>query len=189
MIIGGFCLQYVFWFYITWLPSYLESAQHFSLKAAGLLSVLPYIAGGIAVIIGGRFSDALVKRGMRAMDARRRTIAGGSLLTAIALAATAMSSGPAMAVTLLTVGMFTYSLTTASYWALATDVVQTSTMVGSVGSIQNFGGFLGGAFAPIATGIIVDRLGGFVPALIISAALLLVTVVMYGVLVRRRLPV
>ncbi|MBB5159055.1 MFS transporter [Saccharopolyspora phatthalungensis] len=189
MIIGGFCLQYVFWFYITWLPSYLESAQHFSLKAAGLLSALPYIAGGIAVIIGGRFSDALVKRGMRAMDARRRTIAGGSLLTAIALAATAMSSGPAMAVTLLTVGMFTYSLTTASYWALATDVVQTSTMVGSVGSIQNFGGFLGGAFAPIATGIIVDRLGGFVPALIISAALLLVTVVMYGVLVRRRLPV
>ncbi|GAB3579726.1 MFS transporter [Amycolatopsis endophytica] len=189
MIIGGFCLQYVFWFYITWLPSYLESAQHFSISAAGLLSALPYIAGGVAVVIGGRFSDLLVRRGMRAMDARRRTIAAGSLLTAIALAATAMSSGAAMAMTLLTIGMFTYSLTTASYWALASDVAQTSTMVGSIGSIQNFGGFLGGAFAPIATGIIVDRFGGFVPALIVAAVLLLVSVVSYGLLARKRLPV
>ncbi|MBB4683505.1 MFS transporter [Amycolatopsis jiangsuensis] len=189
MIIGGFCLQYVFWFYITWLPSYLESAQHFSISAAGLLSALPYVAGGVAVVIGGRFSDALVRRGMRAMDARRRTIAGGSLLTAFALGATALSTGPAMAVTLLTVGMFTYSLTTASYWALASDVAETSTMVGSIGSIQNFGGFLGGAFAPIATGVIVDRLGGFVPALVVAALLLLVSVVSYGFLVRKRLPV
>ncbi|WP_344864646.1 MFS transporter [Amycolatopsis ultiminotia] len=189
MIIGGFCLQYVFWFYITWLPSYLESAQHFSISAAGLLSAVPYLAGGIAVVLGGRFSDALVRRGMRPMDARRRTIAGGSLLTAFALGATALSANAAMAVTLLTVGMFTYSLTTASYWALASDVAETSTMVGSIGSIQNFGGFLGGAFAPIATGMIVDRLGGFVPALVVAAVLLLVSVVSYGFLVRRKLPV
>ncbi|RJQ87646.1 MFS transporter [Amycolatopsis panacis] len=189
MIIGGFCLQYVFWFYITWLPSYLESAQHFSISAAGLLSALPYLAGGVAVVLGGRFSDMLVRRGMRPMDARRRTIAGGSLLTAIALGATALSTSAAMAVTLLTAGMFTYSLTTASYWALASDVAETSRMVGSIGSIQNFGGFLGGAFAPIATGMIVDRLGGFVPALVVAALLLLVSVVSYGFLVRRRLPV
>src|SRR5262245_49610928 len=44
MVLGAFCLQYVFWFYITWLPSYLESALGFSLKAAGLLSALPSIA-------------------------------------------------------------------------------------------------------------------------------------------------
>ncbi|MFC5827677.1 MFS transporter [Nonomuraea insulae] len=188
MIVGAFCLQYVFWFYITWLPSYLESALHFSLSTAGLLSAIPYIAGGVAVVIGGRFSDALVKRGMRPLDARRRTIAGGALLTALALVGTTFSTGPAVAITMLTLGMFAYSLTTASYWALAADVVTTSKMVGSVGSIQNFGGFLGGAFAPIATGVIVDVTGGFVVALIVSAALLLVTVAMYGILVRRRLP-
>ncbi|RMB79772.1 MFS transporter [Streptomyces shenzhenensis] len=188
MVAGAFCLQYVFWFYITWLPSYLESAQGFSLGTAGLLASLPYIAGGVAVIIGGRFSDSLVQRGMRAMDARRRVIAGGALLTAVSLCLTAVSTGPAMAVTMLTVGMFCYSLSTASYWALASDVVETTRMVGSVGSIQNFGGFLGGAFAPIATGVIVDTMGGFTPALLISAALLMVTVVSYGFLVRKRLP-
>jgi sugar phosphate permease len=188
MMLGAFCLQYVFWFYITWLPSYLESAQNFSITAAGLISALPYIAGGVAVIIGGRFSDRLVKRGMLAMHARRRTIAGGALLTGLALVATAFSDGPVLAVALLTLGMFTYSLTTASYWALAADVVTTDRMVGSIGSIQNFAGFLGGAFAPIATGVIVDRAGGFVPALIVAAALLVVTTVMYGGFVNRRLP-
>ncbi|TCK21473.1 MFS transporter [Pseudonocardia endophytica] len=189
MMLGAFCLQYVFWFYITWLPSYLESAQNFSITAAGLISALPYIAGGVAVIIGGRFSDRLVKRGMLAMHARRRTIAGGALLTGLALVATAFSDGPVLAVVLLTLGMFTYSLTTASYWALAADVVTTDRMVGSMGSIQNFAGFLGGAFAPIATGVIVDRAGGFVPALIVAAVLLVVTTVMYGGFVNRRLPV
>ncbi|MFD0647826.1 MFS transporter [Streptomyces malaysiensis] len=188
MMLGAFCLQYVFWFYITWLPGYLESAQHFSITTAGLVSALPYVAGGIAVIIGGRFSDMLVKRGMLAMHARRRTIAGGALLTGLALLGTAFSNGPVAAVTMLTLGMFAYSLTTASYWALAADVVSTDRLVGSVGSIQNFAGFLGGAFAPIATGMIVDRFGGFVPALIIAAALLVVTSVMYGGFVNRRLP-
>ncbi|MEW2548205.1 MFS transporter [Streptomyces sp. NPDC047002] len=188
MMLGAFCLQYVFWFYITWLPSYLESAQHFSVTSAGLVSALPYIAGGVAALLGGRISDALVKRGVLAMHARRYTIVGGALLTGLALVATAFSDGPVTAVTLLCVGMFTYSLTTASYWALAADVVTTDRLVGSVGSIQNFAGFLGGAFAPVATGVIVDRFGGFTPALIVAAALLLVTCVMYGGLVKRRLP-
>jgi MFS family permease len=189
MLIGAFCLQYVFWFYITWLPTYLQSAQHFTLGKAGLLAALPYIAGGVAVLLGGRISDQLVRRGMAPLNARRRTIAAGALLTAVALAATAASTGPTIAVVLLTVGMFTYSLTSAPYWALATDVVTTSKMVASVGSIQNFGGFLGGACAPIATGVMVDLFGGFVPALIVTAALLLVSALAYGVLLRRRLPV
>jgi sugar phosphate permease len=189
MVIGAFCLQYVFWFYITWLPSYLESAQHFTIKHAGLLAALPYLAGTVAVLLGGRISDRLIDRGMEPIRARRYTIAAGALLTAVALLATVVSHGQTVAVVLLTVGMFTYSLSSGPYWALATNVVSTPKLVASMGSIQNFGGFLGGACAPVVTGVIVDHFGGFPIALTVTALLVLVSAVMYGLVLRRRLPI
>jgi len=126
---------------------------------------------------------------MAPINARKYTIAAGALLTAVALFATVLSHGPALAVVLLTVGMFTYSLSSAPYWALATHVVSTPRLVASMGSIQNFGGFLGGACAPIATGVIVDHFGGFPVALVVTAVLVLISAGMYGVVLRRRLAV
>ncbi len=89
---------------------------------------------------------------------------------------------------LLVAGMFAYSLSSGCYWALATDVLSTPRFVASVGSIQNFGGFLGGAFAPVATGFIVDRFGGFDLALLVTAALALVSAAMYALVLRRKMP-
>jgi sugar phosphate permease len=189
MVIGGFCLQYVFWFYITWLPTYLESAQHFTIKSAGLMAALPYIAGAVAVLVGGRVSDWLIVRGMEPMRSRKYTVATGALLTAIALFATVFSHGQAIAVSLLTVGMFTYSLSSGVYWTLATNVVRTPKLIASMGSIQNFGGFLGGACAPVVTGVIIGHLGGFPIALTVTAVLVLISAVMYGLVLRRRLPI
>jgi cyanate permease len=58
-----------------------------------------------------------------------------------------------------------------------------------MGSVQNFGGFLGGACAPVVTGVMVDQFGGFVPALGLTAVLCLISATMYGVVLRRRLPI
>lgn len=188
MMVGAFCLQYVFWFYITWLPTYLEKAQHFSISKTGLVAALPFIAGTIAVLLGGRVSDWLVNRGVLPFHARKYTIAVGALLTAAAMFATITARGPAMAVTFLTIGMFTYSLTSGPYWTLAANIVHTRSLVASVGSMQNFGGFLGGAFAPILTGILVGSFGGFAVALVVTAILLLVSASMYGIALRREIP-
>jgi sugar phosphate permease len=189
MMAGAFGLQYVFWFYITWLPTYLENAQHFTIRRAGLLAALPYIAGAVAVLLGGRISDRLITRGLEPIRARKYTIAAGALLTAAALFLTAFSSGAAIAVALLVVGEFTYSLTSGPYWTLAADVVRTPGLVASIASIQNFGGFLGGACAPIVTGVLVDHFGGFAMALTVAAVLVLISAALYGIALRRRLPV
>lgn len=188
MIVGAFCLQYVFWFYISWLPTYLERVQHISIARAGALAALPFIAGAVGVLCGGKASDWLVTRGVLPFTARRVVVAIGGLLTACTMLATAFSPNPTVAVSLLTLGMFTYSLSSGCYWALATEVVQSSRSVASVASIQNFGGFLGGACAPIATGIFIDRFGGFDVAIMVTAALALISATMYGVLLRRRVP-
>jgi MFS family permease len=189
MMIGNFALQYLFWFYISWLPTYLVKVQGFSLSKTGIYASLPFIAGTLGVLLGGRVSDILIKRGKSRLDGRRLTIALGALLTAVALLITAFSKSPGLAVTLLTVGMFTYSLCSAPIWTLATDVVETPKYIASVGSIQNFGGFLGGAFAPIITGILISTSGGFPLALVITGCLALVSAIMYGLVLRKNIPV
>ena len=188
MVVGGFCLQYTFWFYISWLPAYLERAQHVTVTRAGYLAALPYIAGACGVLIGGKFSDILIFRGMSSFSARRAVVAGGALLTALAMVITRFSPNATFAVTMLTIGMFTYSLSSGCYWALAPEMVKTPRFVASIGSIQNFGGFLGGAFAPIATGFIVEYFGGFNVAILVTGFLALVSFVMYGLLLRKKIP-
>jgi len=186
---AAFCLQYVFWFYITWLPTYLQNVQKFDLHRVGIFAAFPYLAGGVAVVLGGRASDWLILHGMDALVARRRVIALSALLTAATMLATAFCKGHAQATTLLTMGMFTYSLASASFWALATAIVETPRCVASIGSIQNFGGFLGGACAPIWTGIAVDHFGGFKTALLIAGAMSLLASVLYGGVLQKRIPV
>lgn len=189
MVIGDFALQYSFWFYIAWLPTFLEKSEHFSISKTGFYASLPYIAGTVGVLLGGKISDWFIAKGMSRLNGRRYTISLGAVLTAVALLLTAFAHNSGLAVTLLTIGMFTYSLCSAPIWALATDVVESDDYVASIGSIQNFGGFLGGAFAPIVTGILVASFGGFTIALVVTAILALISAVMYALVLKRTIAI
>jgi len=49
MMLGFFCLNFVIYFFITWFPSYLVDARHFSLLKFGLVGAIPAliaVAGG-----------------------------------------------------------------------------------------------------------------------------------------------
>ncbi|WP_158937398.1 MFS transporter [Burkholderia sp. S171] len=189
MLICAFSFQYVLWFYISWLPTYLQKGQGITIGRAGILASIPYIAGGIAVLLGGRLSDMLVRRGYHPFTARRTMMAISAVLTGLAMFGTAYCTTPTTAIVMLTAGMFAYSLSTANYGTLAAEAVTTGRMVASLAGIQNFGGFLGAACAPLVTGIVVDRLGGFFVALVLTGCLAMFSAVMYALVLRKQLPV
>jgi cyanate permease len=68
-------------------------------------------------------------------------------------------------------------------WALS-SVAAPANCTASLGAIQNFGGYLGGALAPTVTGFIVQATGSFKPALLSSAAIGLVSALAYLLIVR-----
>jgi cyanate permease len=67
---------------------------------------------------------------------------------------------------------------------LATDEAPKS-MVASLGSIQNFCGFIGAALAPIVTGAIVQATGSFQMVFLVGAVLLVISTVSYGVFLKK----
>jgi MFS family permease len=90
---------------------------------------------------------------------RKIPIAAGAALAAGAVLPVAYVENTPLAITLLSVGYFAAQVPIGCLWTLASDVAEPH-QVASLGAIQNFGGFLGAALAPIVTGAILDGTGG-----------------------------
>ncbi|CAH0205693.1 putative L-galactonate transporter [Arthrobacter sp. Bi83] len=186
MVLGAFGIFYTVWVYLTWLPSYLQTARGFSLSQIGWLAGLPFLCGIIGVLAGGILSGKLIKRGIPAITARKIPIVGGALLAAAAVLPVAYVENTALAIVLLSVGYFAAQVPIGVLWTLAADIAE-SNQVASLGAIQNFGGFLGAAVAPIVTGYILNETGGnYTLVFLIGGALLIVGALSYGIFVKDR---
>jgi sugar phosphate permease len=186
MVLGAFGIFYTVWVYLTWLPSYLQTARGFSLSQIGWLAGLPFLCGVIGVLAGGILSGKLIKRGIPTVTARKIPIVGGALLAAAAVLPVAYVENTALAIVLLSVGYFAAQVPIGVLWTLASDIAE-SNQVASLGAIQNFGGFLGAAVAPIVTGFILNETGGnYTLVFLIGGALLIVGALSYGVFVKDR---
>lgn len=184
MILGAFGIFYTVWVYLTWLPSYLQTSRGLTLTQSGWLAALPFLCGVLGVLFGGWLSGRLVRRGVSTVLARKVPIVGGAILAAAAVLPVAYVDNTALAVTLLSLGYFAAQVPIGCLWTLAADIAKPN-QVASLGAIQNFGGFLGAAVAPIVTGAILAATGGnYTLVFLIGGALLLVGALAYGLFVK-----
>ncbi len=186
MISGNFCIMFTIWVYLPWLPGYLETSMGFSLKQTGFIASIPFFAGILGVLCGGMLSDRLVRRGINAVTARKVPIVVGAAMAACFVMPIPFVSNSGTAITLLTLGYFCSQMPSGVIWALAADMAPKE-QVASLGAIQNFGGFLGAALAPVITGIILDATGQFTNVFILGGCLLFLGACLYGFFVRKPL--
>ncbi|MFM2479186.1 MFS transporter [Celerinatantimonas sp. MCCC 1A17872] len=184
MIIGNFSIMFTIWVYLTWLPSYLENSMGMSIKETGWVASLPFIAGILGVLCGGSLSDFLVRKGVNAVTSRKVPIVAGAAFAACAVAPVAFVHSYGLSIALLSLGYFFSQLPQGAIWTLASDIAP-SDQVSSLGSIQNFGGFLGAACAPIVAGMVLDATGNFTDVFMLGAGLLLIGAISYAFFVRK----
>jgi cyanate permease len=53
LFVPFFCMNFGWYFYITWLPTYLREARHVSLEKGALLAGLPLFFGGLGSLFSG----------------------------------------------------------------------------------------------------------------------------------------
>lgn len=183
MVIGNFSIMFTIWVYLTWLPGYLEKSLGFSLKQTGWLAAIPFFAGILGVLCGGTISDRFIRRGVKTITARKVPIVAGAALAACFVAPIPFVHSTTLSIVLLSIGYFFSQLPQGVIWTLASDVAPKE-QVASLGAIQNFGGFLGAACAPIVTGIILDATGQFTNVFFLGASLLMLGALSYGLFVK-----
>lgn len=166
MILGFFCTIWIWNIFLTFLPLYILKTQHVSFTQLGLYASIPWIGGIFGDLLGGYISKKLTDKGIcSSINAKRGLIAICALLAAGLVIAIPFVHSLAFSIGLMTLALCAISAITGSAWALAGDVAPPS-MVGSVGAIQNFGGYFGGAFAPAVAGMIADTTGSYTIAFV-----------------------
>lgn len=185
MMLGFFCLNFVIYFFITWFPTYLVDARHFSLLKLGIYGVIPALVAIVGGWVGGLVSDRLVRSGMGLTKARKICLVGGMLFSSV-IALDVIVPGAVLALALLSVCYASLTFAAASVWSLPADVAPTSRQVSSIGGIQNFASNLSGFVSPGYTGLVLAATGGsFALPLITAGVLALVGAAAYLFLVGR----
>jgi MFS family permease len=183
MVAGNFCVGYLTWIYFAWLPGFLEIQHHISIGRTGFYAAIPPALGILGSILGGWISDRLASRGFTPLNSRKLPIIGGIVAMAGCTFLTAYATNFTLVMVFVSAAVFFSTITSGTIWAIVTAAAPQN-YVASIGSIQNFGGYLGGTCSPIVTGIIVDRTGSFVLALVVGGAMSLLGALIYLVVVR-----
>ncbi|MBP2660552.1 MAG: major facilitator superfamily 1 [Firmicutes bacterium] len=182
--IGNIGSSYVFWLYFTWLPTYLTTHRGMSLTQAGWAAAIPFIAGVIAVPIGGWISDYLIRKGMNVISARLVPTVGGCVLAAIAVIPVNYIQDTTWAMVLITISLFAGALRVGVLWALVGDLTPPEA-VGTFGGIQNFASFIGATLAPIGTGYILQATNSFDYVFVVSGVLCLIGAISYALISKK----
>ncbi len=170
MIMSFFGVVYMGWVYAAWLPGYLEIQRHMSIPKTGILAAIPFAFGVVGSIGGGWSADRLVAAGFSPINSRKIPVIGGLIGTVLFTVFTAVTPSDTFAIAFISVALMCNACSSGMSWAMA-SVVAPANCTASLGAIQNFGGYIGGALAPTVTGFIVQATGSFVPAFMVSAAI------------------
>src|SRR5689334_929678 len=184
MMLGFFCLNFVIYFFITWFPTYLIQARHFTLLSFGIYGEIPALVAIVGGWAGGLYSDRLLRRGASLTKARKVCLVGGMLFSSVIALAVVVPS-VWLAMLLLSVCYASLTFAAASVWSLPADVAPTDGHVASIGGIQNFASNLAGIGSPFFLGAMKAVTGSFALPLIITGGVALVGALAYGMIVGR----
>ncbi len=187
MIMGYFGCIYMTWLYTAWLPSYLEIERHFTIGKTGWVASIPFAFGVAGGVFGGRMVDVLARRGVDPVLSRKIPMATSLVATACFTVVAAETSSDVLAIACISLSLFLVYTCSSSAWAMA-SVAAPVNCTASIGAMQNFGGYIGGALAPTVTGYIVQSTGHFSLAFITGAVIALVAAAGYWVLIREPIP-
>ena len=156
------------YFFLTWFPTYLIMAKNLPMLKAGFYAVIPYIGALIGVLLGGRWSDHMLKKGASLSKARKLPIACGLICSMTIMAANYFDSLNII-IAIMAFSFFGQGMA-AIIWSTVGDVAPPDSM-GLAGGVFSFAGNLAGIVTPIVIGVILSLTGSFVGAMIFVSAI------------------
>jgi MFS family permease len=173
-----FCLSYGWYFYVTWLPTYLRDERGMDIKSnavmgwmagilegsfspdltlkllAAALAGIPLFFGGFGSLTAGLISNRLINRG-HDVSRVRKTFGFCGLAGASALLMTSFYiKDPLLAMLSMGLASFFNDLTMPGSWASCMDIGGkfAGTVSGSMNMMGNFGGMAG----PVVVGVVLS---------------------------------
>jgi MFS family permease len=171
--LGLFCANYFSYTLLTWLPTYLVEARHFTMDQMAMTGGVTYVVVALSSMAFGRLADARIRAGLATPRIRQTISASGLAISAVSLLIVAWTTDPTMTVTFLIGGGLGFGIFSSNHWA-ATQTMAGPLACGRWTGMENFTGNLAGVIAPVVVGVVVDRTGEYFAAFAVAAAITLV---------------
>jgi len=150
-----FCLAYGWYFYITWLPTYLKEGRGLNLAQGAVLSILPLFLGGIGSFFCGLISTPIARwTGSVAFTRRLMAIIGFSGATGLLILSTFVKD-PVWAMIAMGMASFSNDLVMPGSWAACMDVG--GKYAGTLSGAMNMMGNFAGGMSPVVIGYVLQQ--------------------------------
>lgn len=174
--IGQYCLTSITWFFLTWFPTYLYQARGMSILKVGLVASIPAITGFIGGILGGVFSDYLLRKGYSLTVARKTPILAGMIFSSTIILANYVASDVAV-VMVMSIAFFAKGFGNIG-WCILSDT-SPKEILGVSGGVFNFFGNIASIVTPLCIGYILAQTGSFNLAILYVGAMGILGAVSY----------
>jgi ACS family hexuronate transporter-like MFS transporter len=155
--IGKFMTDPIWWFYLFWLPKFLDARYGIKLASVALPLIVIYVMADVGSIFGGWLSGALINRRWSVNAARKTTM----LIAAVAILPTMFAPAANalwLSVTIVGVAALAHQWWSANIFTLASDMFPRRSL-GTVVGIGGFAGAMGGVLFQRATGVVLQSNG------------------------------
>jgi ACS family glucarate transporter-like MFS transporter len=153
-----FLLSFPWYFYITWLPTYLQKARGLDEKTASWYAVLPLLLGGLGSLTCGIVSGKVAKATGNVRFTRRLMAMIGFAGAAICLVISIRTEAVLPAMLMMGMASFCNDLVMPGSWGACMDVG--GKYAGTVSGSMNMAGNIAGFVAPPVGGYILRAYAG-----------------------------
>jgi ACS family D-galactonate transporter-like MFS transporter len=188
LVLGSAAYNYTFYLLLTWLPSYLSSTMHLTLRNSVLYTSIPWLfAAACDFFIGGWLVNRLIQRGYDSSRVRQTVLVIGTAF-GLGILGAARAATPVSALLWISISLGGLAAAAPVGWSIP-SLISPPGSVGRLGGILNFGNQLSAIAAPIATGYIASATHSFAWAFAAATIFLIVGIAAYLFLLGRIEPI
>ena len=179
--IGKLLTDPAWWFYLYWIPSFLNKNYNVTLDKIGIPLIIIYVMADVGSIGGGWLSSSFIKHGWSINKGRKTAMLICALIVVPIMFASA-ASYEWIAVALLSLATAAHQGWSANLFTLVSDIFPRKAVASVVGLGGTFGA-IGGMFIATAAGFILENTGSYMILFIIAGSLYLTALFIINLIV------
>ena len=183
---GRFLIDPVWWFYLFWVPDFLERRHGVHLAQIGLPIVVIYLISDVGSVAGGWFSSFLIQRGA-SVNAGRKSAMLACAVAIVPIVFAYRVSGLWPAVLLIGLAAAGHQGFSANLYTLTSDLFP-KRAVASVVGIGGMAGAVGGMLIAEIVGYVLQWTGSYMIPFLIAGSAYLVALTVIHILIPRMEP-
>ncbi len=183
---GKFLIDPIWWFYLFWIPDFLQRTQNLKLMQASLPLAAIYSIATFGSVGGGWISGAMIKRGI-SVNLARKTAMLICALCVVPIVVTYRTPQLWIVVTIIGLAAAAHQGFSANLFTLTSDMFP-NRAVGTVTGIGGMAGAIGGLLIATIVGYVLQRTGSYVVPFFIAGSAYLVALAAVHLLAPRLEP-